>query len=99
MAKAKKSKNKRQKLHAKLERSATRMLRKSIERQVRLAYARIPREAMALNVIRLNTREDLVSNGYLTVEDLESLSRDAAIEKATRRVREQLKVERAARRG
>ncbi len=96
---AKPKKTKKQKLHAKLERSATRMLRKSIERQVRLAYARIPREAIALNVIRLNTREDLVSNGYLTVEDLESLSRDAAIEKATRRVREQLKAERAARRG
>jgi hypothetical protein len=96
---AKPKKTKKQKLHAKLERSATRMLRKSIERQVRLAYARIPREAIALNVIRLNTREDLVSSGYLTVEDLESLSRDAAIEKATRRVREQLKAERAARRG
>ncbi len=95
MAKTKKSRKQRR--HAKLERSATRLLRKSIERQVRLAYARIPRSAVALGTIRLNTREDLVSNGYLTVEELESLSQDAAIEKATRQVREQLRAERAAR--
>jgi hypothetical protein len=33
----------------------------------------------------------------LTVEDLEALTKDAAIEKATRRVRDQLKAARAAR--
>lgn len=90
-------KTRKQRRYAKLERSATRMLRKSIERQVRLAYARIPRSAVALCAIRLNTREELVSNGYLTVENLESLSKDAAIEKATRQVRDQLRSERAER--
>jgi hypothetical protein len=55
--------DKKQRHHAKLERSATRLLRKSIERQVRLAYAAIPNDALALNVIRLNTRADLVSSG------------------------------------
>jgi hypothetical protein len=37
------------------------MMRKSLEQQVRLAYAKIPKEAVALNQARLEIRASLVS--------------------------------------
>ena len=48
---------------AKRERSALRLLCKSIEQQVRLAYAKVPREATALSQVRLDMRASLVSRG------------------------------------
>ena len=71
---------KRAKQRAKRERAALlRLLRKSVKQQVRLAYAKVPKEASALSQARLDMRASLVSHGYLTVEELESLPKRAAI--------------------
>jgi hypothetical protein len=75
---------------AKRERAALRMMRKSLEQQVRLAYATIPKEAVALNQARLEIRASLVSRGLLTIEDLESLAKQEAITTATQRLIEQI---------
>jgi hypothetical protein len=83
---------------SKQERTAMRMLLKSVEHQVRLAYAKLPQDAVTLSGIRLNIREHLVAEGHLTVEELESLSRAEATEQATQRIKKCLKTERAARR-
>ena len=80
---------KRQRQRAKRERAALSLLRKSVEQQVRLAYAKVPKEASALSQARLDIRASLVSRGYLTVEELESLPKRAAIAAAVRRVTEQ----------
>ena len=77
---------KRKRQRGKRERGALRMLCKSVEQQVRLAYAKVPREAAALSATRLSTRAGLVSSGYLTVEELESLAKKEAIATAVRRV-------------
>jgi hypothetical protein len=82
-----------QRQRAKRERSALRMLCRSLEQQVRLAYAKVPHEAVALSQARLETRASLVSRGYLTVEDLESLTKKEAITTARRRVTEQMRRE------
>ena len=78
---------------AKRERSALRLLCKSIEQQVRLAYAKVPREATALSQVRLDMRASLVSRGVLTIEDLESLGKKEAIATALQRVTEQVRRE------
>ena len=70
---------KRAKQRAKRERAALSLLRKSVKKQVRLAYAKVPKEASALSQARLDMRASLVSHGYLTVEELESLPKRAAI--------------------
>ena len=62
------------------------MLRKNIEHQVRLAYARFPLEATELVAMRLRTREDLVNRGYLRVEELETLRREDALALAFERI-------------
>ena len=80
---------KRARQRAKRERAALRLLRKSVEQQVRLAYAKVPKEASALSQARLDIRASLVSRGYLTVEELESLPKRAAIATAVGRVTEQ----------
>ena len=67
------------------------MLRKSLELQVRLAYAKIPNEAVALSQARLDLRASLVSRGILTVEELESLAKKEAITTATQRLIEQMR--------
>jgi hypothetical protein len=82
---------KRTRQRAKRERAALRMLRKSVEHQVRLAYAKVPKEASTLGQARLDMRASLVSRGYLTVEELESLSKKEAITTAVRRVAEQMR--------
>ena len=81
---------KRARQRAKRERAALRMVRRSVEHQVRLAYAKVPKEAVALGQMRLEIRASLVSHGFLTVEELESLSRKDALAIAVRRVGEQL---------
>ncbi len=45
---------------AKHRRRALKMLRKSVEYQVRLAYAKVPATAVALSTERLQARDDLV---------------------------------------
>ena len=80
---------KRARQRAKRERTALRLLRKSVEQQVRLAYAKVPQEASALSQARLDIRASVVSRGYLTVEELESLPKRAALATAVRRVTEQ----------
>lgn len=80
---------KRARQRAKRERAALRLLRKSVEQQVRLAYAKVPKEASALSQARLDIRASLVSRGYITVEELESLPKREAIATAVRRVTEQ----------
>ena len=80
---------KRARQRAKRERAALRLLRKSVEQQVRLAYAKVPKEASALSQARLDIRASLVSRGYLTVEELESLPKRAALATAVGRVTEQ----------
>ena len=59
------------------------MLRKSVEHQIRLAYAKVPQEAAALCAARLEVRAWLVSCGYLTVEELETLAQGDAIATAS----------------
>ena len=81
---------KQQRQRAKREQSALRLMRKSLEQQVRLAYAKIPKEAVALNQARLAIRASLVSRGLLTIEDLESLAKQEAITTATQRLIEQI---------
>lgn len=66
------------------------MLRKSVEQQVRLAYAKVPQEATTLRQARLDIRASLVSSGLLTVEDLESLTKDEAVTAAVRCLNEQM---------
>jgi hypothetical protein len=63
------------------------MLRKSVEQQVRLAYAKVPQEAAPLHQARLDIRASLVSSGFLTVEELESLTKEEAVTAAVRRLR------------
>lgn len=75
---------------AKHRRRALQMLRKSVEYQVRLAYARIPVAAQELTTMRLRTREELVAHGYLRIEGLESLSRTEAIAQAMKRLNRQV---------
>jgi hypothetical protein len=58
---------------------------------VRLAYANVPKEAVALGRIRLEIRAALVSSGFLMVEELESLSRKDALAIAVKRVNDQLR--------
>src|SRR5215210_5153246 len=82
---------KRLRQRAKREQAALRMLRKSLEQQVRLAYAKIPNEAVALNQARLDLRASLVNRGLLTVEELESLAKKEAITTATQRLIEQMR--------
>jgi hypothetical protein len=82
---------KQQRQRAKRERAALLMLRKSVEQQVRFAYAKVPKEAAALSQARLDMRASLVSRGYLTVEELESLAKKEAITTAVRRVAEQMR--------
>lgn len=82
-----------QRQRAKRERNAWRILRKSVEQQVRLAYAKVPKEAIALSTARLHGRAWLVSSGYLTVEELESLAKKEAIATAQSRLTEQLRRE------
>ena len=79
-----------QRQRTKRERAALRTLQKSVEHQVRLAYATIPHEAVALSQARLDIRASLVSRGLLTVEDLESLTRKEAITIALRHLTEQM---------
>ena len=76
---------------AKRARAALRLLCKSIEQQVRLAYAKIPHEAVALTHVRLDMRASLVSRNLLTVEELESLAKKEAVAVARRRVIEQMR--------
>ena len=87
---AKSTSSKRTRQRAKRRLAALRMLRKSVEQQVRLAYAKVPQEAAALRQARLDIRASLVSSGYLTVEDLESLTRKEAHAAAVRRLTEQM---------
>lgn len=75
---------------AKHRRRALQMLRKSVEYQVRLAYATVPLEAIELRAARLHAREDLVTQGYLRIEELETLSRTDAIAKARKRLDKQV---------
>jgi hypothetical protein len=82
--------SKRTRQRAKRHRAALRMLRKSVEQQVRLAYAKVPQEAAALRQARLDIRASLVSSGVLTVEELESLTKDEAVTAALRRLTEQM---------
>jgi hypothetical protein len=82
---------KRARQRAKRERAALRMVRRSVEQQVRLAFAKVPKEAVALGQTRLDIRASLVSQGFLTVEELESLSRKEAVAIAVRRVNEQMR--------
>lgn len=84
---------KRARQRAKRERAALRMVRRSVEQQVRLAYAKVPQEAAALSQARLSVRAGLVSSGYQTVEELEPLSRKDAVAIAVRRVNEQMRSE------
>ena len=83
--------SKRARQSAKWERAALRMVRRSVEQHVRLAYAKVPKEAVALGQMRLEIRATLVSSGFLTVEELESLSRKDAVAIAMRRVNEQMR--------
>jgi hypothetical protein len=76
---------------AKRARAALRLLCKSIEQQVRLAYAKVPEEAVALSQARLDLRASLVNRNLLTVEELESLAKKEAIATARRRVMEQMR--------
>ena len=82
---------KQQRQRAKRERAALLMLCKSVEQQVRLAYAKVPAEAAALHQERLEIRAALVSRGVLTVEELESLAKRDAMRVATQRVTEQVR--------
>ena len=84
---------KRQRQRAKRERVALRLLRTSVEQQVRLAYAKVPHEAVALSQARLETRASLVSRGYLTVEELESLTKKEAIAAALGRLTDHMRSE------
>ena len=72
--------------HAKHRRRAAHMTCKRVEHQVRLAYATHPTDAVALSAERLRTREELVIRGLLTVEELELLNLDMAIETAMHRL-------------
>ena len=76
MPKSAKGTSIKQKRHrAKRERAALRLLCKSVEQQVRLAYAKVPQEATALSLARLEIRVSPVNRDFLTVEELESLPR------------------------
>lgn len=75
---------------AKHRRRALQMLRKRVEYQVRLAYTRVPMDAVVLSIERLRTRDDLVNQGYLRIEELESLSQTEAIAQAMKRLNRQV---------
>ena len=75
---------------AKHRKRALQMLRKSVEYQVRLAYAKIPPTAIALSAERLQVRDDLVHRGYLRIEELEDLSLTEAIAQAMKRLDRQV---------
>jgi hypothetical protein len=81
---------KQQRQRAKRGQAALRMMRKSLEQLVRLAYAKIPKEAVALNQARLEIQASPVSRGLLTIEDLESLAKQEAITTATQHIIEQI---------
>jgi hypothetical protein len=78
---------------AKRERAELRMVRRSVEQQMRLAYSKVPQDAAALSQARLNVRAGLVSSGYLTVEELESLGKKEAIATAMRHINQQMRSE------
>jgi hypothetical protein len=71
-------------------RRALQMARKSVEYQVRLAYAKVPFEAVELRAARLHAREELVTQGYLRIEELETLSRNDAMAQARKRLDNQV---------
>jgi hypothetical protein len=75
---------------AKHRRRALQMLRKSVEYQVRLAYAKVPATAVALSAERLQARDDLVHRGYLRIEELERMSQAEAIAQAMKRLHRQV---------
>jgi len=75
---------------AKHRKRALHMLRKSVEYQVRLAYAKIPPSAVALSAERLQARDDLVHRGYLRIEELEGMSQTEAIAQAMKRLERQV---------
>jgi uncharacterized protein YnzC (UPF0291/DUF896 family) len=75
---------------AKHRRRALKMLRKSVEYRVRLAYARVPLDALTLSAERLQARDDLVNQGYLRIEELERLNRTEAITQAMKRLDRQV---------
>jgi hypothetical protein len=71
---------------AKHRRRALHMLRKGVEYRVRLAYAKVPPDDVILSAERLQTRDDLVHQGYLRIEELERLNRTDAIAQAMKRL-------------
>src|SRR5215216_5253574 len=75
---------------AKHRQRALHMLRKSVEYQVRLAYAKVPPTAVALSTERLQARDDLVHRGYLRIEELERMSQTEAIAQAMKRLERQV---------
>jgi hypothetical protein len=75
---------------AKHRKRALQMLRKSVEYQVRLAYAKVPPAAVALSTERLQARDDLVHRGYLRIEELEGMSQTEAIAQAMKRLDRQV---------
>ena len=82
---------KRARQRAKRVRAALRMVCRSIEQQVRLAYARVLKEVVPLGQMRLEIRASLVSSCFLTLEELESRSRKDGMAIAVRRVNEQMR--------
>jgi hypothetical protein len=75
---------------AKHRKRALHMLRKSVEYQVRLAYAKVPPTAVGLSTERLQARDDLVHRGYLRIEELEHMSQTEAIAQAIKRLDRQV---------